>query len=61
MKKKFYIVVTKNLKTNKVHITEVYQRRNFAQDLACKLRHYYRYRTDMEVHVIEREVDIDVN
>lgn len=61
MKKKLYFVVAKNLKKNKVYITEVYQRRNFAQDLACKLRHYYRHQTDMEVHVIEREVDIDVN
>lgn len=61
MKKKFYFVVTKILKNNKVYITKIYQRRNFAQDLARKLKRYYSYGTDVEIHVIEREVDIDVN
>lgn len=60
MQKKIYIVVTKNLKTNRLFMTEVYQRRNFAHDLACKLKQYYKYQTDMEVHVIERTIDLSL-
>lgn len=60
MQKKIYIVVIKNLKTNKLCVRKIFQRRDFADDKLRKLKQHYNYRTDLEVHVIERTIDLSL-
>lgn len=62
MKKKIYIVVTKNLKTNKLSIRKIYQHSGKnAHDLARKLKRHFNFlSSDMEVYVVEQVIEVSL-
>jgi hypothetical protein len=60
MQKKIYIVVSENLKTNKLCIRRIFQREDYASNLARKLKRYYKCRTNIQIHIIERTIDLSL-